>query len=161
MVYTQIEDELAQIERNIFDYSDESNIDIKIKPNFYLHMAILSAQKTLLFSVAKTSIADGLLGYNVFIEHIEVICKAAKFLDDNYNDELEKFKQTDEYINTERKDVQMVKLANKKLELLLSKIFQHSPVTFPLQTTEKRKIEKKIEEPKKEEIKIEKDEEKI
>ena len=55
----------------------------------------------------------------------------------------------------------MVKLANKKLELLLSKIFQHSPVTFPLQTTEKRKIEKKIEEPKKEEIKIEKDEEKI
>lgn len=124
--------ETNTFDANILNFDDDVNTDIRIKPNYYIHMGILMAQRTLMFSVAKTSVGEGLLAYSVFIEHIEVICRAANYLSDDYETELNNFKNNDEYKKIERQDVKMAKLANKKLELIMKSVFKGSPVDFPM-----------------------------
>jgi hypothetical protein len=123
-------EELTGFEKDILDFTDESNLDIKLKPNFYIHMAILMAQKTLTLSVVKTSITEGLLAYCIFIEHIEMLCSAADYLSPEYKNDIENFKKSAEYTTTEFK-AQSAKLANKKLELLMKEIFKRTPLSQP------------------------------
>ncbi len=124
-------DEITNFEKDILDYTDESNMDIKLKPNFYIHMAIIMAQKTLTLSVVKSNIAEGLLAYCIFIEHIEMLCSAADYLSPEYNLNIENFKKSEEYIKTDPKALS-AKLANKKLELLMKEIFKRSPISAPV-----------------------------
>lgn len=123
---------MDEIEKGIFDFDDDLNVDVKIRPNFYIHNAILMAQRTLLFSVAKSTVTDGLTAYSILIEQIEVLSKAAQYIDEKYYNSIEEFKKTKEYQEVERKDVKLAKLSNKKLELLMFELFSRSPTHTPM-----------------------------
>lgn len=124
--------DLAQIETDILSFEDPSTTDIRIKPQFYIHTALLMAQRALMFSVVKGGIGDGIVTYSVFIEHIEVLCKAANFITDAYNETINEFKQTDEYKNIKREDVRLARLSNKKLEELMREVFNTQPINRAL-----------------------------
>jgi len=117
---------------NILDYKDEMNTDIKIKPSFYIHLGIIMAQKTLMYSVAKTNISEGITGYMVLIEHIETLCKAAGYISDQYEIEIKAYRESEEIQSITRNDVKMAKMANKKLGLLMKEVFSRAPTTEPL-----------------------------
>jgi len=120
------------IDENIFNFDDEKMQEVKIRPDYYIHTALLMAQRSLMFSVAKSSVGEGLTAYSVFVEQIEVLCKAAGYIDEDYFEEIKSYKNTDEYKKQGRSDVQMSKLANKKLELLMKNVFKGSPLEFSL-----------------------------
>lgn len=131
--------ELEQFEKDILDYNDDgSNVNIKIKPSFYIHNAILMAQRTLMFSVVKTNVGDGIVAYGVFIEHIEVLCRAANFLSDDYEKDLGDFKDSEEYTNVEDKRIKMARLSNKKLQFLMREVFGRSDLKAPLSDSKKK-----------------------
>lgn len=114
------------------DFDDQFK-DIKINPDLYIHYCLLHAQRTLMFSVMKSTASEGLLAYSVFIEQLEVLCKAAGYIEEDYNKEIEAYKKTSEVTNQERKDVRMVKIANKKLEILMTYVFGRTALHMPLQ----------------------------
>lgn len=123
---------MEEFEKNILDFNDEADTNIKIRPNYYIHMAILMAQRTLMFSVVKTTISEGMLAYSVFIEHIEMLCRAAEYITDTYDESVRLFKESEEYTQINRQDVKTAKLANKKLELLMKEVFSRAPQEFKL-----------------------------
>lgn len=123
---------LSEIENDMLNYDDVPDQDIKINPNFYIHNAIITAQKTLMVSVLKSSVSDGIIAYMVFIEHIEVLARAAKYISQDYFTKVNDFKESKEYTEIERKDIQMAKLANKKLLFLMEEVFGRAPLTTPL-----------------------------
>jgi len=130
---------IEEIENNVFDFEDDSkDFDIKIKPNCYIHMALLSAQKTLMYSVAKTSVGDGLVAYSIFIEQIEVLSKAADYLSEDYDTEVTEYKESEAYLGIKREEVKMARLANKKLYLLMKQIFHSAPTEFAIKDRRKK-----------------------
>jgi len=118
------------------------NTDIKINPDFYIHNALLNAQKTFLNSDAK----QGFLQYWVFIEHIESLCSSAGILGDDYENSLIKFKNTDNFTKEDNELVKNVKLANAKLKYMMGEVFKRKTITEPLKVRKEPEI--KLEEPK-------------
>lgn len=129
--------EIDESTLGILNFQDEANENIKIRPSYYIHNAILMAQRTLMFSVMKTSVGDGIIAYSIFIEHIEVLCKAANYLTDDYKDGISKYKDEEEYKKAEN-NIKIAKLSNKKLELLMKEVFHKSDLTSPLKDSKKK-----------------------
>ena len=120
------------IEKSIMEYEDEYSYDGHLKPNTYIHFAIISSQKVLLASSLKGSFNDGVLSYAILIEQIENMCKAAGYIDEeNYNKLIGEFKSSEDYLNND-KLISIAKLANKKLYLLMKEVFSKSTIHSPL-----------------------------
>lgn len=123
----------TDFEKNILDFNDDiTNLDIKIKPNYYIHMALIMAQRTLMISVLKTNIGEGVTAYSVLIEHIEMICKAAEYLSDDYETKLRDFKNSEEVNKLTSETIKLAKISNMKLQLLMKEVFGRSPSETPL-----------------------------
>jgi hypothetical protein len=121
------EDEILTI-----DDKDLMNLDLKLNPDFYIHTALLMAQKTLMYSVVKTSIGEGLIAYSIFIEHLEVLCRAAKHLTEEYDKNIKEYLESQEYTETKRDDVKRAKIANKKLQFMMKDVFDKRKATIGL-----------------------------
>ena len=107
--------------------------DIKINPDWYIHNAILKAQEAL----ANADIKLGHMQFRVLVEHIETLCRAASMLPDNYDTKLEEYKKSEPYTRT-RLDLQEIKEAHKKLELLLGEVFSAKTNTTPMKIGPRR-----------------------
>lgn len=119
-----MKDKPKDYEKKIIDIDEVVGTDIKINPDYYIHNAIMSAQKAL----ADENLAEGIVKFRIFIEHIEVLSRSAGMLQHSkYEEEIEEFMKTEEYTKTEEK-LQSAKLANKKLELLMKRVFQNKPI---------------------------------
>lgn len=114
------------------DFSDDidslGGMDIKINPDYYIHSALLRAQKCLL----KDNLKDGFLAYVVYIEHIETLADAANMLEDDYRVKLDEFRK-------KLKDVKDplandIKMSNEKLRLMMSAVFNRKEIKAPLKT---------------------------
>jgi hypothetical protein len=137
--------ETTEFDDKILDFNDDTNLDVKIKPNFYIHNALLMAQRTLMFATAKGTVSEGLLTYSIFIEQLEVLCRAADYLEENYEKSINDFRESKEYKDQKREEVKMAKLANKKLELIMKSVFELSPTQFPMKYGSAKKKEEKDE----------------
>lgn len=102
--------------------------DIKINPDYYIHTALLRAQKCLL----KEDIKAGFLAYKVFIEHIETLCIAANMLEENYEEKIDSFKKS----LKDSKDplAKEIKISNEKLRLMMMAVFDRKEIRAPLKT---------------------------
>lgn len=125
-------DDKMEIEKDILDFKDEPDKEIKINPDYYIHTGLLMAQKSLVFSVAKGSVSEGITSFFILIEQIEVLAKAAEYIGEEYEAEIKKYLRSDEYLSTEKKEVQMAKLANKKLYYIMKEVFGKAPLDTPL-----------------------------
>lgn len=113
-----------------FDENEDFlNTEIKINPEFYIHMAILRSQKALL----SPNLTEGLIQYRLLIEQIEVIAKSCGLIsEDVYNSELKLFVEREEYKNENNPAVKSAKVAGEKLRLLLKEVFDNRINRNPL-----------------------------
>lgn len=102
--------------------------DIKINPDFYIHSAIVRAQQAL----TKENLQEGFLQYRILIEHIEVLVKSAKFLPLDYEKQIKEYQASYEYKKEDKGHVRGVKLANFKLNLIMSEVFGRKTDTNPI-----------------------------
>jgi len=112
--------------------------EINIKPDFYIHKVLLKCQEAL----AKDDARTGFLQFSLLVNHLECLCNAGKMLkvervneddtEDTYEEKIKKFKQKEDYKSESDSITQKVLLANYKLELILTEIFQHRAITEPL-----------------------------
>jgi hypothetical protein len=110
-------------DKDIIDVDEIEGTDIKINPDFYIHTALLKMQE----SLHNPKMEDGLIQYQIFIEHIEILSKAAKMLSKDYETEVEKYKQTDDYIKSPQ--YKNLRLAHVKLGLILKEVFSKKVAT--------------------------------
>jgi hypothetical protein len=106
-------------EEQIEDIKDFVGTDIKINPSYYIHIGILKAQEALNDPEIKT----GVYKFRFFIENIETLAKAAELLPTDYEEKIKEFRNKEEYKNAENEYIKSFKLANYKLELILSQVF--------------------------------------
>lgn len=107
---------------------DMQDTDIKINPDFYIHNALLKAQ----YALVKDNIKEGFLQYQVLVNHIELLCRAASMLDkDKYHSELLEYKESLEKEKLES-HIKEIRYSDKKLELLMTNVFKNKPITDAL-----------------------------
>lgn len=107
---------------------DSFDTDIKINPDFYIHMAILKMQNALL----NPNLREGFVRYRIYIEHIEVLCRAADMLIQNYDVEIDEHMKSAKFLAITDDFKKEVSLANKKLELMMKAVFKKKPLTDPM-----------------------------
>lgn len=114
-------------EKNIIDLEDIGGTEIKINPDYYIHWGIIKAQSAL----SNPNVNEAFIQYRMFVEHIEVIARAAKYLSEEYENKLKEFLDSEEYKKLE-KNIQQAQLANKKLGLILFEVFSQRISFKPL-----------------------------
>lgn len=127
-----------ELDNDTFNVGELGIEDIKLNPDFYIHTALLKAQDALI----KDNIKDGFAQYRVLIEHIEVLATASKIIEDAYKTDVEVFKNSDEYKNTDA-DTKSTVLANKKLFLIMRSVFRHKTATDSLVLDTRKRLAKK------------------
>lgn len=121
------------LELNDLDINDTN---IRINPNFYIHVALLRAQSTL----SNTgNLQDNIINYFVMVEHIEALSKAARHVTQEYDDKIKAYLESEDYTKTADGRLKLAKLANKKLNELTSAFFQSTPLKQSLKYTIPRK----------------------
>lgn len=115
---------------------DVNDTNVRINPNFYIHVALLRAQSTL---SAGGNLQDNILNYFVMVEHIEALSKAARHVTPEYDETIKSFLKSDEYAAGGDGRLKLAKLANKKLLELTSAFFQSTPLKQSLKYTIPRK----------------------
>lgn len=124
-----------KFDEEILDIDNIDGTDIKINPEFYIHNAILKAQNALV----KDDMQQGMAQYKMLVRHIESIARASKMLiQEEYDKEIESFKKTEEYTAAESELAKTVRLAEKKIELIMGAIFASKTSTDPLKMGSKK-----------------------
>lgn len=122
------DEDFNKYDNDIVDTDEILGQDVNINPQYYIHNALIRAQKCL----AKDNLQEGLVQFRFLIEHIEVLCKAANMITPEYATEIKNYIATKEYLEDKSEIAQSVKLANKKIELLMKQVFSSVASTEPL-----------------------------
>lgn len=115
-------------EEKIIDIDEVIGTDIKINPDYYIHNAIIKAQQALINPEVKI----GFMQFRILVENVEILAKAANMLPEDYEKEIEAFKATKEYKEETDTTIKSVRLANKKLQYILTEVFSAKVSTTPL-----------------------------
>lgn len=112
-------------EDDVIDVDEVSGTDLKINPEYYIHTALLKAQSALL----DENMNAGFLKYTLIVEHIESLCRASNLLDSDYDDEVKKVRASKEIKDLDSEGLRSVKVASKKIELMMSVVFNAKTVS--------------------------------
>jgi len=120
-------------EDETYDINEMEFTDLKINPSYYLHSAILKAQQALI----KDNFEAGVTQYLIMIEHLEIVAKASKSTPENYDTQIQEFKKDikapkDLLISNKEHFAFLIKIAHKKLEIILGGMFSSTTITDPL-----------------------------
>lgn len=121
-------EDVYDYDTQIEDVDEVIGTDIKINPDYYIHNAIVKAQAALINPDVKT----GFLQFRLLVENVEILCKAARMIPADYDARIDEYKKTDEYAKEQAIDIRAVRLANKKLEILLTEVFTAKVSTAPM-----------------------------
>ena len=122
----------SQFESSMLSFDDDMDADIKIKPSYYIHNGLVMAQRTLMIGVLKANVKDALISYKILVENIEMLCKSANYLKEDYDKAINEYILTDDYTKTNDTFMQMTKLSHKKLFYLMKEVFSRTALTNPL-----------------------------
>jgi len=126
-----MDNKIDEYKDNIDSIEALSGMDLQVKPDFYIHLALLKAQKCL----THEDVSSGFLQFRLIVEHLEILCNSAKLInEETYKTGIDEYKKEDQYINAESDLIQTTLLANKKLGLLTKEIFSNKTITDPLKT---------------------------
>lgn len=106
---------LEDIDDKVVDVDEVSDVDIKINPDFYVHLAVSNAIKAL----NSDDLEKGFLKFRVLIETAESVCRGNKRLNADYDDEVENFKKL-KGLGDSVED--SIRLANFKIQLIMKSI---------------------------------------
>lgn len=124
----EIED-FEKFEKQIKDVDELEGTDVKINPDYYIHLALVKLSVTFDGSV---TIKEGFERYRHIVEHIEILCDAATMLTESYHKEVEIYKGSGDYKDEEERYVKSANLARHKLKLMMKQVFSHKVATDPL-----------------------------
>lgn len=120
----------ADITKSIIEESYDLDTDIKINPEFYIHTALLNAQKSILLSVVDGKTSDGVNAYIIYIRHIQMIAVSAGFLDEETIKDIKNIQEQPNATDI----ISKAKQASDTLGLMLKDIFsnktQYGSLTF-------------------------------
>ena len=119
-------------EDSVKDNVDYNLKDTTINPEYYLNTAILKA----LDCLTKDDFKNGIFQYRILVEFIEGLCRSTKKLTDKYDEDIKKFTDSKDYKGTSEQ-LKHARLANKKLELIMSEINKSGKLNNPLSTANK------------------------
>ena len=115
----------------VLELDEVEGTDVKINPDYYIHKALLRAQEALV----KENMKEGFMQFRQCVEYIEVLCDAAKMLNDDYRNKVKLFIEEEDKKESKGPDDQLaksVRIANKKIGLILSEVFTYKTATFNL-----------------------------
>ena len=115
------------IEGKVQDPAAMDPSEIKINPDFYIHISITNALKAL----SRDDIDSSFSQFRVLVETCERICRGANRLLEDYDQEVEDYLNSEEYKKAEGK-VLSTMLANKKLELIIRGITKRKTLVASL-----------------------------
>ena len=115
----------TEYEDKIKDVDELSGTDIKINPDYYIHLALTEINKTF---KTEMGFKESIERYIHIVEHLELLCESAGLITSDYEENLKEFKAKDSY-KAMPLDKQNIKLAMKKLRLILNNVFKHKPLT--------------------------------
>lgn len=117
---------------NKYDDSEEINEDeiniqeVRLDPESLFVNTLFKMQNALV----KDDIKAGLIQFRMLVEHAEMLAIAMNKLDADYEQEVEAFKKTPEYLDEKlTDDIRSARLANKKAGLLLKGYMKYRPAT--------------------------------
>lgn len=116
----------------VLDFDPDLSKDGSISAESLINSALVYAQKSLMNSVMKSNVQDGILAFSMFIDYIEVLAESKKYINEEYFKKIKEYQQTQEYKEIKREDVKMGKLAKQKLRLMLCAIFDTAPIDEPM-----------------------------
>lgn len=102
---------------DIMDVTDLKNIsDVKINPDFYMHLALIGMHR----SLQRENVKEAIVSYRQNVEFLESLARAFKRIPDNYIELIEEFKKNEEYEKEDEPSIKSYKLARRKMEIILS-----------------------------------------
>jgi hypothetical protein len=113
-----------EIQNPIETVEEFGSADIKIKPDYYIHNAIIKAQA----AIGNTDVKSGFLIFRIYVEQVEGLCRACKIIEKDegeYKDKIEKYIKN---LKDDDKSIKDAQIANKKLELLTEAIFSSGTI---------------------------------
>lgn len=116
-------------EDDIDDVEEIQGTDVKINPDYYIHLALVKAQDALV----KDNLKDGLVQFRLLVEHMESLCRAAGMINKDYEDSVTT-------LLTQTTDG--TKIATKKIELMMKEVFSLKTINVKLKL-DGRKMEHK------------------
>jgi hypothetical protein len=122
------ESDFNNIDDEVFNLEELDSSSIKINPDFYIHDTLIKASNAL----SNPDVKDRFLQYRQFIEHLEILTRAAGKLPPDYEEQINIFKISKEYSEAEAGTIKNSILINKKLELILGDVFRRKTITSPL-----------------------------
>lgn len=114
------------------DGADLFDTEIKINPSFYMHINLLKAQDALV----KDNIKDGFVQYRICAEHLELLCRSAHMLPDNYDESIKTFIKENDLKEGVLADG--VKVAQQKYQLCLAEVFSTKALSGGLKIDPKK-----------------------
>lgn len=114
-------------DNKIVDSEEVDGTDVKINPDVYIHFSLLRAQNCL----TNPNTKDGFIQFVVMVEHIEILAKSSGRLPENYAEEIKKYQ--DEIKTQDLPEyIKLTRLSHKKLELILTRIFDQKTLVGTL-----------------------------
>lgn len=117
----------------IDDVDEVAGTDVKINPDYYIHTAIVNAQR----SLNDPDLKNAFVRFRVWVEHAQDLAEAANMVTDNYFDEVKKIKVDlaqeygDEWA-TLPDYVKNQRFASRKLKYLMKQVFSNKVSTSPI-----------------------------
>lgn len=93
-------DDFKDMDSQVLDVDEIKDVDVKINPDYYIHQALLRAQKVL---SSDKSLDDDFSRFIIMVDHIEVLCKAANMIPEDYEADLKKFRESGEFKEVDSK----------------------------------------------------------
>lgn len=118
-----------QYNSNIINVDEINGSDIKINPDFYIHLGLVKLSNTF---DGEMIARDSFMKYRHIVEHLEVLADAAGLITEEYNKEIDDFKKTEEFKENNDQVVRMAVLSRQKLRLMMKKVFNQRSITDSL-----------------------------
>lgn len=113
-------------DETVFDPDDVKGIDIKLNPDFFIHVALTNAIKVM----NKDNLKEAIIQYRMLVDTAEAIAKGRGYIDQNYYNELDKYKK--EINKDQASSSQTGLIAIKKFELITQAFSQRQTSTDKL-----------------------------
>lgn len=106
-----------------------SDLNIRINPLRYIHLAFENSQRVLVNSIEKGNFKDGLLANFVLIQNAEAIAKGLGILDKEYFTEIQSYEESKEMQSHKSSDLALFygRLSTKKQELIVRNVLKKNP----------------------------------
>ena len=115
-------------EQDVLDFDDNIHMENKVDLDAHINSVLIQAK----YALTKDDVKAGFIQYWVIIEHLVTLCKAKNYLPDNFNEDIETYKKSKELQSIRDEVTKNVRIANKKLDLILPIIASKKVATEPL-----------------------------